>query len=530
MAIINILVGSIFFAAVMVIGVKNILLIFKKKPGPLPPGPRGLPVLGNIGDLPTHGEREWEHWLKHKDIYGPISSVTAFGTTFVILHSPDLAIELLEKKSSKYSSRPRQEFADITGWTNILGMRQYGETHRLHRKVSHMLIGTHRTVMPYLPLQETEVHRFLFRVLKEPELFLNHMRTEASAIILKIVYGYTVEPNKPDPLVDLIDEAMAHFAATTVPGSWWVDIIPALKYIPGWMPGTGWKKIGRQWRATLKDVTEKPILFAQQRLANGRSEKSFVTDFYRSKGDTISPTDDEVLKFVAMSMYAGGGDTTVNTITSFFFAMTLFPEVQRKAQEEIDQVIGTSRLPMYSDRESLPYINAIVTEAWRWHTVVPMALPHATTAEDIVNGYFIPKGSLVIPNIWWFTHDPAVYPNPSEFNPSRYLGPDPAPDPTSHIFGYGRRICPGRYLADTSAWLTIAQSLSVFNISKGLDENGLEIEATAQFTPGVISRLEPFKAIIKPRSPQHEVLIRQVEELYPWEAGNADELLQKIIT
>ncbi|KAI0189210.1 putative cytochrome P450 oxidoreductase [Xylaria flabelliformis] len=520
---IEILVG-ILFAAAAVIGVKSILFIFKKKPGPLPPGPKGLPLLGNIRDLPTHGEREWEHWLKHKDIYGPISSVTTLGTTFVLLHSSDLALELMEKRSSKYSSRPRQEFADLTGWTNILGMRQYGETHRLHRKVSHMLVGTHLTVMPYLPIQEIEVRRFLFRVLKEPKQFLNHIRTEAGAIILKIVYGYTVEPSKPDPLIDLADEAMFHFAAASTAGTWWVDVIPALKSIPEWMPGTGWKKIARRWRATLDEVSKKPLLFAQRRLANGRSEKSFVTDFHKSRGDTLSPEDNEVLRWVAMNMYAGGADTTVNTITSFFFAMILFPEVQRKAQEEIDRVIGNSRLPTYSDREDLPYINAVLTEAWRWHTVVPMALPHVTTSEDIVNGYFIPKGSLVIPNIWWFTHDPAVYPNPSEFDPSRYLGPDPAPDPTTHIFGYGRRICPGRYLADTSTWLTIAQSLAVFNISKGLDESGIEIEPIPRPTPGAISRLEPFKATIKPRSPQHEFLIRQVEELHPWEAGSADEL------
>ncbi|KAI1745050.1 cytochrome protein [Xylaria scruposa] len=525
---IEILVG-ILFAAAAVIGVKGILFIFKKRPGPLPPGPKGLPLLGNIGDLPTHGGREWEHWLKHKDIYGPISSVTTLGTTFVLLHSSDLALELLEKKSSKYSCRPKAEFADLTGWTNILGMRQYGETHRLHRKVSHMLVGTHLTVMPYLPIQETEVRRFLFRVLKEPNQFLNHIRTEAGAIILKIVYGYTVEPSKPDPFIDLIDEAMFHFGAASTAGTWWVDIIPALKYVPEWMPGTGWKKTARQWRATLKEVSEKPLLFAQRRLANGRAEKSFVADFYKGRGDTLSPADNEVLKWVAMNMYAGGADTTVNTITSFFFAMILFPEVQRKAQEEIDQVIGNSRLPTYSDKESLPYINAVLTEAWRWHTVVPMALPHVTTSEDVVNGYFIPKGSLVIPNIWWFTHDPAVYPNPSEFNPSRYLGPDPAPDPTTHIFGYGRRICPGRYLADSSAWLTIAQSLAVFNIGKGLDENGIEIEQIPQSTPGAISRLEPFKATIKPRSPQHEFLIRQVEELHPWEEGSADELRKIVV-
>lgn len=126
-------------------------------------------------------------------------------------------------------------------------------------------------------------------------------------------------------------------------------------------------------------------------------------------------------------------------------------------------------------------------------------------------------------------HDPAVYPNPLVYDPSRYLGPNPNPDPRIHTFGYGRRICPGRYLADTSIWLTIARSLAVFNITKGLDENGREIEPHVKFTSGLVSGVEPFKATIKPRSPAHEALIRQVEELHPWEAGDADELDKIVI-
>ncbi|KAI1132726.1 putative cytochrome P450 oxidoreductase OrdA-like protein [Nemania abortiva] len=523
------LAGALLLAAIAAIGVKAILFLLKRKPGPLPPGPKGLPFIGNIAGLPIHGEREWEHWLKHKDTYGPISSITALGTTFVILHSPELALELMEKRSLKYSYRPSFEFADFVGFSDVLGMRQYGETHRLHRKVTHISIGTQLSVMPYIPLQEKEAHRFLFRVLQEPDGFFDHIRTTAGAIILKLVYGYTIEPHKPDPLIKVIDESTIHFSLSSASATWFVDTIPALKYVPTWVPGTGWKKTGTQWRQTLNEAMGKPFQFVKQQLAKGVSEKSFVMDALKSREDFESPAnDDYVLKCTAFSMYIGGADTSVNTLTSFFFTMTLFPEVQRKAQEEIDRVVGTSRLPTFSDRESLPYINAIVTEAWRWHTVVPMGLAHATNDDDVVNGYHIPKGAVILPNVWWFTHDPAVYPNPSEFDPSRYLGPNPAPDPTNHIFGYGRRICPGRYLAYSSVWLSVARSLAVFNIGKGLDKSGREIEPTTTFTPGILSRLEPFKATIKPRSPQHEALIRQVEELYPWEPSNADEV-QKIV-
>ena len=81
--------------------------------------------------------------------------------------------------------------------------------------------------------------------------------------------------------------------------------------------------------------------------------------------------------------------------------MALFPEAQRKAQEEIDRVVGTDRLPTFEDRENLPYVDALVKEALRWHPVVPMGVPHVTTEDDIYEGYFIPKGSILLPNIWY---------------------------------------------------------------------------------------------------------------------------------
>jgi hypothetical protein len=88
-------------------------------------------------------------------------------------------------------------------------------------------------------------------------------------------------------------------------------------------------------------------------------------------------------------------------MSCFFLAMILYPEVQRKAQAEIDNVVGTRRLPSFDDRGNLPYVEAIVKEVLRWHPVAPMGLPHMTTDDIIFNGYLIPKGALIIPNIWY---------------------------------------------------------------------------------------------------------------------------------
>ena len=88
------------------------------------------------------------------------------------------------------------------------------------------------------------------------------------------------------------------------------------------------------------------------------------------------------------------------TMAWFMLAMVLYPDAQKKAQEEIDRVIGNDRLPCFDDRDNLPYVDAIVKEVLRWHPVGPMGLPHSTTEDDTYEGYHIPKGSLVIANIW----------------------------------------------------------------------------------------------------------------------------------
>lgn len=225
-----------------------------------------------------------------------------------------------------------------------------------------------------------------------------------------------------------------------------------------------------------------------------------------------------------MSLYSGGADTTVSSMHCFFLAMTLFPEVQRKAQAEIDAVIGSDRLPTFEDRPNLPYVDALVKEVLRWHPVAPMGLPHVTSADDVYEGMFIPKGTMLIPNIWLFMHDPATFKNPDTFTPERFLGPNPEPDPHTLCFGFGRRVCPGRELADASVYLSVAMALAVFDISKKRDASGSVIEPTVRFTPGIISHPAEFKCEIKPRSERSERLARSVEEECPWEESDAQAL------
>jgi cytochrome P450 len=112
------------------------------------------------------------------------------------------------------------------------------------------------------------------------------------------------------------------------------------------------------------------------------------------------------------------------------------------------------------------------------------------------------------------------------FRPERFLdspGHKAEPDPRNWIFGYGRRVCPGRYVADNALFITIAQALTVFKIEK-LVENGKVIEPEVKFEPGVVSHPIPYRTSITPRSEKHRQLIQQAEKEYPWEESDAKTL------
>ncbi|KAJ9267651.1 hypothetical protein DTO212C5_5890 [Paecilomyces variotii] len=500
----------------------RLLQLKNGKQAPLPPGPKPSFLVGNLSDLPRDGELEFIHWLKHKDLYGPISSVTVMGQTIVIINEARIAFELLEKRSSKHSSRPKQIFAgEMIGWENSLGGSPYSNQFRAHRKYMSRIIGSKNVAAQFNDLQVVEVGHFLLRVLENPDGLVEHIRKEAGAVILKIIYGYTVEPHDKDALVDLIGEAMDQFGQAAVPGAWLVDIMPFMRHLPDWFPGTGFKRTAEKWKNTLIEAADKPFAFVKHQMARGQNEISFLSRLLE-QGD-LSP-ENSLVKWSALSLYAGGADTTVSSLAWFFLAMTVYPDVQRKAQEEIDRVIGSERLPGFEDRENLPYIDAIVKEILRWNPVGPMGLPHMTTEDDIYEGYLIPKGAVILANIWYFCHDPSIYHDPMAFKPERYLSPTPEPDPHSLAFGFGRRVCPGRILAENSLYLSIVQSLAVFKISKAVDQTGKEIDPVVSPQAGIVCHPNPFKTNIKPRSERHETLIQSIEQIHPWEESDANVL------
>ncbi|PPQ65600.1 hypothetical protein CVT26_000549 [Gymnopilus dilepis] len=493
---------------------------FCAKPRSLPPGPRGLPLVGNILDMPS--EKEWLTFARWGETWGDICSVTVLGQPLIILNSARMACAMLDKKSSIYSDRPvLQMGGELVGWKNTMVLLPYGDRFRRYRRMCHSLIGSAQTIQRFYPSEELEARRFLRRVLNKPADLSAHVRKTAGAVILRITHGYEVKETN-DPFVELADKATEQFSLATAPGGFLVDLLPALRYVPLWFPGANFKRKALEWSKTLHDMVDGPYAFVKQQMASGSALVSYTSTLLQEKQLT---TEEELdLKWSAASLYSeegltifsilGAADTTVSALNSFFLALALHPKAMEKAQAEIDSVIGNDRLPTFDDRQNLPYTNALVSEVFRWHTVVPTAVPHRVTEDDIHEGYFIPKGALSVTVTQTkdrkFAHDPEVYANPFEFNPERFLqseGRNPEPDPRDICFGFGRRLVMrpahlihlGMHLADASIWISCAMSLAVFDVRKCI-EDGQVIEPVHENTTGTISHPEPFKCTVKPRT------------------------------
>jgi hypothetical protein len=162
----------------------------------------------------------------------------------------------------------------------------------------------------------------------------------------------------------------------------------------------------------LNRTAELPYEFVKQQMRNKTHKTSYVSQAIGDAGldpkmehstpplpliQLIPNLTLPVHKWSAASLYTGGADTTVSSLMTFFLAMTLFPDVQIAAREEIDRVVGNSRLPVSSDKPNLLYIEAVVKETHRWHPIAPTAIPHTSNKEDEILGYRIPKGALLIP-------------------------------------------------------------------------------------------------------------------------------------
>ncbi|KAF9238847.1 cytochrome P450 [Melanogaster broomeanus] len=414
----------------------------------LPPGPPFLTVIRDWDE-----RRPWLTFTTWASTYGIVFHFGLFNQNTILLNTEETARALLEQHSTTCAGRPLPDrIRELHGLNFGTGFLSYGDEWRLQRKLFHHAF--HGPVIPnYRPIQMRKAHELVQSLIQAPEDFLEHIQTFAASIIMSVVYGYEIS-SLGDPYVNIAEKA-THTVTTTLAPTQVLLLLtfPFLLNIPTWAPGGGFQRRAMELKELGRQMMDGPFRYVQDALTQGTAAPSVMSVALKGVDSERDADQIERLKSVAVSAYGGGVDTTSASLGVFFLAMVLYPEAQRRAQAEIDDVVGNDRLPTFEDRPSMPFLEATLREILRWHPVVPLGVARQAREAVTFDGYHVPQGATVVPNVWAMTHDDVRYPDPNDFKPERFLNSDGTlnDDAVGYVFGFGRRICPGRHFADASS-------------------------------------------------------------------------------
>ncbi|KAK6064227.1 hypothetical protein SCUP234_10458 [Seiridium cupressi] len=494
----------------------------------MPPGPRPFPFIGNQHQLSK--SKPWIQFESWSRKFGPMFTVWIGRRPTLVLSDPKIAQELLEKRSTKYSSRPRMVAMGELLWEggSIL-VQPYGKAWSMRRKLLHQALMP-KALLEYLPIQEAEATRLCAQLLEESANWEAQFERFTSSVVFAVAYGHRID-SLDSSVIRQRFEFMKYSSSLNVPGKYMVESIPALKYLPNVL--APWKREIQEHGKLETDANMALVNAVRSDIENAKAtgklavlSKSLCRMLLevreREAGDI--PLSDRDFSFIPASLFGAGSDTTASTMCSAILAFVTHPDAVKRAQKELDTTIGVERSPTFADQPSLPYLSALVKEVLRWRPVAVLGgTPHASTEDDTYNGFFIPKGTTVLGNSWAINMNPEYYPEPHLFEPRRFLetkdgdtsilqGPSSHPSKSGHSsFGWGRRICPGADLASNSLFIALAKLLWTFDFSP---VRGVEYDIF-DYTEGFNIRPRKFKCNITMRDKVREsVVTKELREAH----------------
>jgi len=483
----------------------------------LPPGPRGFPIIGNIFDMKTGQWLKFGQWHKK---YGDVIYLNAAGQSIIVINSQKAAVELLDRRAVIYSCRPRNVIAcDIMTGGLMLGFAPYGETWRRLRRAANEGFSK-GSVRNFFETQTTEAAVLASDLLGSPAQWDQHFRRAATSTTLSVFYGYPTLKSEQDSNVEAINDFADRLLKAAFMGAHPVQFFPWLRHLPSSL--AKWKREAEAGYRQDTALFEGMFQTVEANVAKGDDHRSAAATLLReAEKNKLSSIE---RAWIGGAAYLGGADTTSAMMGWWTLAMLAYPETQARAQAELDAVVGRSRLPTFADFPHLPYIRAMVKESLRWRPIAPSGVPHQTTEDDWYEGMFIPNGTICIANIWHMNRDPEIFgKNTERFDPARYLDAsgDLAPGMSEikeqgHFsYGFGRRNCVGRHMADNSLFINIAVLLWATKIEPKKDASGciIPLNLDGWVDVGLVVRPVPFEFEISPRFPEASAMLAQEREL-----------------
>ncbi|KEF54941.1 uncharacterized protein A1O9_09384 [Exophiala aquamarina CBS 119918] len=485
----------------------------------LPPKVRGFPLINQL--LFHAGDSQISEAIKWKKTQGELFRTRAGSTDYIWLNSREAIKEICDRRSAVYSSRmPLPMACDTVSAGRRLVFMPRSKRWRAVRAIIHRLL-TPAAAKSYAPIQEYEAKQLSVDLLQEPNTFYDHNRRYSASLILQVTYGWRI-PVWDCPEIHEINALAARFGRVRQPGRYLVDTFPGLANNPLFNLVSNWKRDGEEHHKA--DAGFWMSLWNRLRgeIEKGTAPPSFGKGFVQS-GWSSNGLDELQGAYALGSMIEAGSETTTLFLNhTVIGVLSRGREVIEKAQEELDRVVGAERTPNFDDEPNLPYIRAMIKEVLRWRHVNKIGLTHYATEDGWYRHYFIPKGSVIVANVWGMHYDTERYPEPEKYDPMRFIDHSlsaaeaaAASDPLArphYSYGAGRRICPGMHVAERSLYLNVARLLWGFDIRHAKGENGAKVHVDATLNnllPGSMSAPRPFQCDIRPRSSLHEKVMRQ---------------------
>ncbi|XP_057870918.2 cytochrome P450 76T24 [Cryptomeria japonica] len=468
---------------------------------PLPPGPPGWPIVGNLFQL---GKRPHESLYALSLKYGPLMTLRLGMKTTVVVSSPAMAKEVLKTHDLLFAGRTVIEgVKSVSHHKSSLIFSDYGAQWRHLRRISTVELFSSIRQEALQHLRRDEVFHTIRLLYDDKGKVVDIGRTvfcTSLNLLGNMIFSTRVfDPHNPASAAfnHSVCELMRLGGKPNL-----VDYFPFLRFLDP-------QGVCRQMAKHFKEMYDFVDLFLQKRLASGSeslrqndSTKDFLDVLLDFRSQEFTLVD---IRALIAEFFIAGTETTTSTVEWAMAEFIRNPQKLNRARQELDEVVGCNRRVEESDLDRLPYLHAAVKEIFRLHTPVPLLLPHKAESASVVQGFVIPKDSQVLVNVWASGRDPSIWKRPSEFLPERFLeGENSKIDYKGQNFelipfGAGRRICAALPLASRMVQLILASLLHSFEwmLPDGMsceemdmsDELGITLKKSVELTAIPVPRL-----------------------------------------
>ncbi|CAB1428916.1 unnamed protein product [Pleuronectes platessa] len=433
------------------------------------PGPKPLPIIGNVLGL---GSKPYLSLTAMSKRYGHVFQIQIGMRPVVVLSGSETVRQALIKQGDEFAGRPDlYSFRFINAGKSLAFSTDQAGVWRARRKLAYSALRSFSTLEGTTPEYSCVLEE---HICKEGEYLIKQLNTVMKAdgsfdpfrhivvsvanVICGMCFGrrYDHDDQELVSLVTLSDE----FGRVVGSGNP-ADFIPILQYLPS-AEMKNFLRINEHFTEFVqKIVTEHYTTFNKDNIRDiTDSLIDHCEDRKLDENSNVQMSDEKIVGIVN-DLFGAGFDTVSTALSWSVMYLVAHPEIQERLYQEIEDKVGLDRMPLLSDKPNLPFLEAFILEILRHSSFLPFTIPHCTTKDTSLNGYFIPKDTCVFINQWQINHDPELWKDPSSFNPDRFLSADGSEvnkldGEKVMAFGMGKRRCIGEVIARNEVYLFLA--------------------------------------------------------------------------